>query len=90
MTYPHPVVSPIIGIPSNRNLQALQKQIYIGPCAIHLVHGGGINGHLALDMTAPACFTIDASEAITDAAALCLTHVVFKNIGIFTTATEVV
>ena len=33
-------------------------------------------------------FSIDASRAITDAAALCLTLVVFEKNGVFTTATE--
>ena len=50
--FPHPVLTPITGRPTNTTLQTLQKQLYANARAIHSTRGGGANGHLALIMPA--------------------------------------
>ena len=54
LTFPYPVLSPIVGTPSNSSLQALQKQIYTNAHAINSPCGGDVNSYLALVMTASA------------------------------------
>jgi hypothetical protein len=53
LTYPHPVLSPIVRTPNNASIQILQKQLYANARAIHSTRGGGLNGHLTLVMPAP-------------------------------------
>ena len=50
LVFPHPVLTPITGRPTNTTLQTLQKQLYANARAIHSTRGGGANGHLALIM----------------------------------------
>ena len=54
LTYPHPVLTPIVGRPDNTTIQVLQKEIYANAKAIDSTRGGGQNGHLAIVMAAPA------------------------------------
>ena len=54
LSFPHPSLSVIVGTPNNTSLQALQKQMFANARAIHSIHGGGDNGHLALIMPSPA------------------------------------
>jgi len=53
LTFPHPILTPIKGQPTNQSLQLLQKQIYANARAIHSTRGGGNHGHLALVMPGP-------------------------------------
>jgi hypothetical protein len=50
LVFPHPVLTPITGRPTNTTLQTLQKQLYANARAVHSTRGGGLNGHLALVM----------------------------------------
>jgi hypothetical protein len=50
LTFPHPLLTPLEGTPTNTSLQGLQKQLYANARAIHSTRGGGANGHLALVM----------------------------------------
>jgi hypothetical protein len=54
LTLPHPILTPIITTPTNSSIQVLQKQLYANARAVPSTRGGGVNGHLALVMAAPA------------------------------------
>ena len=49
--FPHPILTPIIGKPTNATLKKLKKQVYANARAVHSTRGGGTNGHLACVMT---------------------------------------
>lgn len=48
LTFPHPVLTPIVGRPNNGNIQTLQLQLYHNARSIASDRGDGLNGHLAL------------------------------------------
>ena len=51
LIFPIPVLTPIIGRPTNSTLQVLQQQLYQNARAIPCDLGGGVDGHLGLIMT---------------------------------------
>ncbi|MCK7513585.1 MAG: hypothetical protein MZV70_62560 [Desulfobacterales bacterium] len=53
LPFPHPVLTPISGEPTNTSLQLLQQELFANARAIFSTRGGGANGHLALVMPAP-------------------------------------
>ena len=50
LTFPHPVLTPVNGPPTNSSLQLLKKELYANAMAIHSTRGGGHFGHLAIVM----------------------------------------
>jgi hypothetical protein len=62
LTYPHPVLNPVLGTPNNASIQVLQKQLYANAKAIDSTRGGGQDGHLALVMS-PAAYLIRTGVA---------------------------
>jgi hypothetical protein len=48
LTFPHPVLTPVSGRPTNSSLQILQQQLYENARSIPSDRGDGINGHLSL------------------------------------------
>jgi hypothetical protein len=57
LPFPHPVLTPISGEPTNTSLQLLQQELFANARAIFSTRGGGANGHLALVMPAPDYLT---------------------------------
>jgi hypothetical protein len=53
-TFPHPVLTPIIGKPTTATTKLLQCEIFANARAIHSTRGGGANGHLSVCMPNPA------------------------------------
>ena len=51
LIFPIPILTPIIGRPTNSTLQVLQQQLYQNARAIPCDLGGGADGHLGLIMT---------------------------------------
>jgi len=62
LTFPHPILTPIKGKPTNVTLLPLKKELYSNAIAIHSTRGGGANGHLAMLMPA-ATYLNRAGEA---------------------------
>jgi len=60
LTFLHPCLTPINGLPTNSALCLLTKEIYANVCAIPSTHGGGTHGHLGLVMTTVDYQTISA------------------------------
>jgi hypothetical protein len=54
LSFPKPVLTPVIGKPNNASLALLQQELYENARAIHSNRGGGANGYLALLMPAAA------------------------------------
>lgn len=52
ITFPHPVLTQVIGTPSSQSIQTLKKELYANARAVHSTNGGGQNGHLGLIMPA--------------------------------------
>jgi hypothetical protein len=50
LVFPTPVLTPIVGRPTNSSLQIMQQQLYQNACAVASPSGGGENGHLGLIM----------------------------------------
>jgi hypothetical protein len=48
INYPHPVLTPIIGRPTNGTVQLLQAELYANARSVLSDLGGGANGHLAV------------------------------------------
>jgi len=48
IAFPHPILTPINGKPTNTTLQLLQRQLFTNARAITSPRGGGLNGHLAI------------------------------------------
>ena len=51
LVFPTPVLTPIVGRPTNSTLQVLQQQLFQNARAIPCFLGGGVDGHLGLIMT---------------------------------------
>lgn len=51
LLFPTPVLTPIVGAPTNTTLQLLQKEVFSNAMAIESDRGGGQLGHLALIMS---------------------------------------
>jgi hypothetical protein len=47
-TFPHELLSPIIGKPTNTTLQLLQRQLFTFAQSVPSARGGGLHGHLAM------------------------------------------
>ena len=62
LTFPHPVLTPVNGPPTNSSLQLLKKELYTNAMAIHSTHGSGHFSHLAI-IIANAEYTALASKA---------------------------
>jgi hypothetical protein len=50
LIFDHPILTPILGEPTNASLQLLLKELYANTCSIYSTLGGGNNGHLAVIM----------------------------------------
>jgi hypothetical protein len=64
IAYPHPVLTPIIGDPTNASLTILKKQIYANAQAAHSARGGGAHGHISLVMSPAEYTALDAPAFI--------------------------
>jgi hypothetical protein len=53
--FPHAELTPIRGKPTATTVQQLQKEVFANTRAVHSARGGGVNGHLGLDME-PAAY----------------------------------
>jgi hypothetical protein len=62
LTFPHPILSPILLEPNNTSLQLLQQELYANAKSVHSTRGGGANGHLALVMP-PAEYLARTAQA---------------------------
>ena len=63
LTFPHPVLTPVNGPPTNSSLQLLKKELYANALVIHSTRGsGGHFSHLPIVM-ANANYTALASHA---------------------------
>lgn len=51
ISFPVPVLTPIVGRPNSTNLQVLQQQLYANARSVASDRGGGTQGHLALLMS---------------------------------------
>jgi len=60
ITFPHPCLTPINGLPTNSALCLLTKEIYANARATPSTRGGGAHGHLGLVMTTADYQTISA------------------------------
>ena len=60
--FPHPVLTPVNGPPTNSSLHLLKKELYTNAMAIHSTHGSGLFGHLAIIM-ADANYTALTGQA---------------------------
>jgi hypothetical protein len=49
--FPHEVLTPIVGKPTNTTLQLLQRQLYTNARSVPSNRGGGLHGHLAMVMS---------------------------------------
>lgn len=58
ITFPHPCLTPINGLPTNSALHLLTKEIYANAQAIPSTYGGGTHGHLGLVMTTADYLTL--------------------------------
>jgi len=58
ITFLHPCLTPINGLPTNSSLHLLTKEIYANAHAIPSTHGGGAPGHLGLVMTTANYLTL--------------------------------
>jgi len=58
ITFPHPCLTPINGLPTNSSLCLLTKEIYANAHAIPSTHGGGDRSHLGLVMTTADYLTL--------------------------------
>jgi hypothetical protein len=54
LIFPHPILTPIVGKPTNKSLQLTQKELFTNARAVNSTRGGGANGHLAIIMPAAA------------------------------------
>ncbi len=52
LSFPHPTLTKILGIPSNSTIHLLTKEIYANACAVPSTRGGSRHGHLGLVMPA--------------------------------------
>jgi hypothetical protein len=52
--FPHPVLMPIIGRPTNESVLRLKQEIYANAKSVHSLLGGVVQGHLALVLPAAA------------------------------------
>jgi hypothetical protein len=57
LVFPTPVLTPIVGRPTNSTLQIMQQQLYQNARSVASDRGGGALGHLALIMT-PAAYLL--------------------------------
>lgn len=67
LSFPHPVLTPIVGAPTNKTNRLLKREVYANALDIHSTIGSGMNGHLGLVMP-PATYLACAGVAWADPA----------------------
>ena len=55
LTFPHPELTSIEGVPDFASLQQMKCQLFANACAIHSTRGDGTLGHAALVLGAQGC-----------------------------------
>ena len=48
LTFPHPELTSIEGVPDFSSLQQMKRQLFANTCTIHSTHGDGTLGHAAI------------------------------------------